>query len=562
MAIFSKFLSQRLNRHRAMIALPMVAIVLVAAGLVAALLMDSAERLNQQQHQTETTIVRSVIKRQMARLETYIFDYSAWDEMYDQFAGKPDPQWTKENVGPYGVATFQVTNVGVISAAGKLRYWYDQASGETGSPNARDLANLVTYARSAIADERVGRAKPITGIFNFDGRPHFLAVRAISVGSDKRKAGPEKSSNALIYLKAIDAQYLKDAAEDFDISHLEVTDAASSMLTLAPPPGMKAAFGLHWDPANGGSRFIADSVPMLAVVVLVVGAMLVALAYGWIAVLNQARDSEIQITKARADAAEETSRSKSLFIANMSHELRTPLNAVIGFSELIKNDTMGLGVAPKYAEYLSDIHDSGQHLLRIVNNLLLYSKIEAGQHKPHIEPLSLADELYGPMRMLSVLADQRSVSIDLCSISPSLKIEGDQQALSQIVLNVVSNAVKFSKPGGKVEIRVDVEQATGMCVMQFIDYGCGIPEKTLRELGNPFVQAECAYSRQHQGTGLGLAISFALAEQMGGKLEIASSEGKGTTVSLHLPLHGVTAQYSSQTLDELTFAQAPARAIA
>lgn len=124
MAIFSKFLSQKLNRHRAIIALPMAAIVIVSAGLVAVLLRDSADMIDRQQQQTETTIVHSVIKRKLERLKTYIFDYSAWDDMYDQFAGTPNSQWSKENVGPYGVTTFHVTQVGVFSAAGDLRYWY------------------------------------------------------------------------------------------------------------------------------------------------------------------------------------------------------------------------------------------------------------------------------------------------------------------------------------------------------------------------------------------------------------------------------------------------------
>jgi two-component system cell cycle sensor histidine kinase PleC len=220
----------------------------------------------------------------------------------------------------------------------------------------------------------------------------------------------------------------------------------------------------------------------------------------------------------------------------MSHEFRTPLNAVNGLSELIKNDTLELGVPEKYKEYAGDIMASGQHLLRIVNNLLLFSKIEAKQHQSSLEAVSLSEEVTSTYRMLRVLAEQRGVQLTCQYIAPSVLVTADRQALVQIVVNVVGNALKFSPANSHVRVEFAVMRELGLCDLRVVDEGCGIPEKTLQQLGQPFVQADGVYTRREQGTGLGLAICLKLAAQMGARLTIDSIEGKGTTVTLRLPL--------------------------
>lgn len=244
----------------------------------------------------------------------------------------------------------------------------------------------------------------------------------------------------------------------------------------------------------------------------------------------------IEQSVVRAELAEEANRSKNLFIANMSHELRTPLNAIIGFSDLVMSEALGpLGV-PRYREYLRDIRASGNHLLAVVNNLLLFAKIEAGQHRFDVEPLVLGAEIGYVRRLLQFDADNRRVDIRCDQDLTGLCAMADQQSLRQILLNVIGNAVKFSAKGAQVDIACTSTEDRFAIVVA--DSGCGIPSETLAEIGNPFVQAETAYSRTHGGTGLGLAICFALAEAMGANIEIESTVGQGTRVTVSVPAAG------------------------
>lgn len=522
----------KLGHYTAVLALLVVAIVAIAVGLLAYVLDSSADRLDKQQLATQTLIVKSVVRRQLAKLESNVTDYALWDDMYDRFAGKPDPQWDIENLGPFAAPTFQLEHVAVLSADGTLVYDYDRGSAPM---DGKDRARLARLTVPLIDRARRGDMRAITGVFEFAGQAHYLAAHPIWVGSEKREAGNERPNFALVYLKALDRAYLAGAAGDFDLRGLHV-DRSAPMVMLDAPAGEPAMFGLSWQPSQGGRQFVADSTRLLLAAAPIVALLLIGLAFGWAGIVNQARDSEVRSTEARAKAAEDTSRAKSLFIASMSHEFRTPLNAINGFAECLKGDVLALGMPEKYKEYAADIQASGQHLLRIVNNLLLFSKIEANQHEARLEAVSLGEETTSAMRMLNILAQQRGVRLATAEVPAKLLVLADPQSLAQIIVNVVGNALKFSPRDSEVRIELAVLRELGACDLRVVDQGCGIPEKTLLQLGQPFVQADGVYTRREQGTGLGLAICLKLAAQMGARLLIDSVEGQGTTVTLRLPL--------------------------
>ena len=231
--------------------------------------------------------------------------------------------------------------------------------------------------------------------------------------------------------------------------------------------------------------------------------------------------------------AEEANQAKSKFLANMSHELRTPLNAIIGFSEIMESAMFGPLGTDKYREYCCDIHQSGQYLLDVINDILDMSKIEAGRIRLDPAPLELEPFLNDAMRVVSGRADDKRLQVT-ARIGRGIRLTADHRLLKQIVLNLLSNAVKFTPEGGRITIRA---RAAGGCVgIAIADTGIGIPEDALARLGRPFEQVESQLTKSHQGSGLGLAIAKSLTELHHGTMRIRSTPGRGTMVLLRLPL--------------------------
>jgi cell cycle sensor histidine kinase DivJ len=255
-----------------------------------------------------------------------------------------------------------------------------------------------------------------------------------------------------------------------------------------------------------------------------------------VAVMRDVTDRKMQeqaLQEARA-AAERADASKSRFLATMSHELRTPLNAVIGFSEMIVQEELLLLDARRRKEYAQLIHDSGQHLLSVVNGILDMSKMESGTFE-------LTPELFEPRAALvnccNLLAlKARENGIDLVTRTPDdlPEMTGDPRAFKQIVLNLVSNAIKFTERGGTVTASAGVEGSR--LVLRVADTGVGIAAEDLKRIGDPFFQAGKTYQRRHEGTGLGLSIVKSLVALHGGDMNVQSRIGEGTTVAVALPL--------------------------
>jgi two-component system cell cycle sensor histidine kinase PleC len=232
--------------------------------------------------------------------------------------------------------------------------------------------------------------------------------------------------------------------------------------------------------------------------------------------------------------AEEANQAKSKFLANMSHELRTPLNAIIGFSEIMESGMFGPLGTEKYSEYCSDIRNSGEYLLDVINDILDMAKIEAGRIRLDFEDLDLDTLLAEAMRVVSARAQDKQLEL-VAKISPDLGLRADRRALKQIVLNLLSNAVKFTPTGGRVSVRG--RAADDCIVLAIADTGIGIAKDALARLGRPFEQVESQLTKSHQGSGLGLAIAKSLVELHGGRMRIRSTLGRGTLVVVRLPMH-------------------------
>ena len=236
--------------------------------------------------------------------------------------------------------------------------------------------------------------------------------------------------------------------------------------------------------------------------------------------------------QAEKDRAEAANRAKSEFLANMSHELRTPLNAILGFSEILQNQMFGPIGSDKYREYSRDIHESGQHLLNVISDILDMSKIEAGHMRISCETVDLAPLIEETMRLTMLQAEKKQIRVRQACPENLLTV-ADRRAMKQILLNLLSNAMKFTNAGGKVEVRA--RKVEGAVTLTIADTGIGIPKSALQKIGQPFEQVQSQYAKSKGGSGLGLAISRSLAHLHGGGMRIYSVEGRGTIISVRIP---------------------------
>lgn len=255
-----------------------------------------------------------------------------------------------------------------------------------------------------------------------------------------------------------------------------------------------------------------------------------------VAVMRDVTDRKIQeeaLALARTEA-ERADASKTRFLATMSHELRTPLNAIIGFSEMIVQEDVLMIDAARRKEYAQLINDSGQHLLSVVNGILDMSKMESGSFEITPEPFAPRPAIINCCNLLALKA--RENGIDLVTDAPQdlPELNGDPRAFKQILLNIVSNAIKFTERGGTVSVTAAVESSR--LILRVTDTGVGIGVEDLKRIGDPFFQAGKTYQRRHEGTGLGLSIVKSLVGMHGGDMQVHSRIDEGTTVIIALPL--------------------------
>jgi signal transduction histidine kinase len=267
------------------------------------------------------------------------------------------------------------------------------------------------------------------------------------------------------------------------------------------------------------------------------------------ALLAAKQDAEQSAALARQSMlrAQAANRTKSEILANVSHELRTPLNAIIGFSELICTQLLGPGGKDKYLEYARDVHDSGRHLLGVINDILEFAKIDAGEMKLYEDAADLAQVLASCRNMIAGRAHKAEIRLDIPAEQAGLLIWADERKLKQILLNLLSNAVKFTPPGGRVSVAVG--QDDEWVWLKVEDTGIGIAPDQIERAMAPFQQVDSDLNRRYEGTGLGLTITTSLVALHGGKFGLESTLGKGTTATVGLPMWRVERARQQQQSD-------------
>ena len=261
-----------------------------------------------------------------------------------------------------------------------------------------------------------------------------------------------------------------------------------------------------------------------------------AASLSWLNDISCRKAIEAELVHSK-EAAEFANRTKTEFLANMSHELRTPLNAVLGFSEMIARGMFG-PIADKYVEYANDIHKSGEHLLALVNDVLDLAKLEAGKLELRESDICLHEMVGECLLLLRNRAREGGVDLH-AELPPNLPpLRADGRAVKQLLLNFLSNAVKFTQTGGEVSIRADAHPGRGLN-LSVSDTGIGMSAAEIEVALSPFGQVDSKLARKHQGTGLGLPICKSLMELHGGDLTVTSRPNEGTTLTARFPAERV-----------------------
>ncbi len=249
--------------------------------------------------------------------------------------------------------------------------------------------------------------------------------------------------------------------------------------------------------------------------------------------IEQREGAEAAFREAKENA-ETSNRAKTEFLAAMSHELRTPLNAIMGFSEVMKNQTLGPIGNIKYHDYAADIHKSGQHLLELINDILDLSKVESGTDSVNEEAVVVSEVVDSALGLVRHRAEENSVRLELDLPDRLPRLRADERKLKQMLVNLLSNAIKFTEAGGEVTMRISCAAEQG-CTFEIIDTGIGIHPADIPKALSQFGQVGRDLEQAREGTGLGLPLTKALIELHGGTLDLHSVVGKGTTVTLWFP---------------------------
>jgi len=237
--------------------------------------------------------------------------------------------------------------------------------------------------------------------------------------------------------------------------------------------------------------------------------------------------------RAAKEQAEASNRAKTEFVTNMSHELRTPLTAIIGFSEIIANESFGPVGQPRYREFADDILHSGRHLLEVINDMLDIAKLQSGMTELRLQRVPSHGIVESAVRIVRKRAEEAGVALEL-AIPPDMPIiEVDHLRMRQVLLNLLSNAIKFTPDGGKVSVIAERHDAALAITVR--DTGIGMAPEDIPRALQPFVQVDNSLARRHGGTGLGLPLAKLFVDLHGGQFTIRSALGKGTSVTIVLP---------------------------
>jgi signal transduction histidine kinase len=481
-----------------------------------------------ERHEVERA--EAMVQAQMRALKRLTKDYSYWDDAVENLAIAPNRTWAEENLGSYLHKTFEIERAMVLDPAGRPIFTFQ--AGEARSPDVA-VAGLGRIVQLAAAARRSSPNDPesVADFVRLDNDLMLVAAGAITrfrpltdVADDP---GPR---SVLLLMYCIDAAYLSRLQADYAFAGLRLV-AAGEKLDGRPVLPLRnsndaAIAALTWDSQRPGYAVTRDMVP--AVTLSLVLSLLAA------AILYRRLHWAARTLDAARIAAEQASRAKSAFLATVSHELLTPLNAVIGFSEVLVRERHGPLGHDKYVGYVRHIFDSGNLLLRHVNEILNFAQADAGRLQLRFGIVPVRELIERVLSASSAPAEGMSIRIEVSADDGIPPVKADAHWIQDVLKRLLLNAIQASPPGSTVVVKAERDGADTVAI-SIADSGRGLPADARERMLLPFELGDDALNRRRAGLGLGLAISRAVVHRHGGTLSLESAEGHGTTVTVRLP---------------------------
>lgn len=525
---------------------PILALMVVAATLVGIIISLAVSEIDRTAVTGSQRLAESALRILRSEVALWVKDYAFWDATVENVVVNPDPSWAPRNVGQYVIDTFGMTaTIAVDSQDRVIHFALDprHAPPEPGFPEAvvKALAPLIADARNAPFDEPVG----VSGFVEMNGTLLLAGTAAITAEAPTPEDLKPHPRPVLIFVREINDTVFAELQERFNLANLRlVRDAALASPHACPifgPTGEPIGW-VDWMPETPGGMLIRRTAwPLTAIGLALIG-------LGWLVLRHVIKTNRSLHAQAHAlqlaneqlsqnaaqirsalQSAEHATRAKSSFLAGVSHELRTPLTAIIGFSQILKIQHRPGKTKSREQEYAEIIHDSSQHLLNLVNDILDLSKIESGSYELQEVWIDLGREAKAVRALLIHDAERRGVTVDLDLADRLPALYGDAKGIRQIVINLLSNALKFTDRGGWVRLAMRVESDGGLTI-EVSDNGIGIPKSEQAGIWEAFKRARNPGLSTAEGTGLGLHLVKVLAKLHGAEVGLESVPGEGTQV--------------------------------
>lgn len=537
--------------------MPVIGLVVLAMLTVGATVYLAAQRLDQSAKDSSYRLARTALSQIEKQIAVQTREYAYWDATRENVVDRLDMDWVEASLGRYSFETFDYDATLVFDQNDRLLLFTTDER-----PRNAGAAELLSRSDATAVLDRL--ARPIAQVRAGPMENPGSASACIRIGETVYVAGiapitPEHPTGdqlipaprpVLIYLRALDDPRMQRIGEAFEIHNFHVSQnddvpVHHAQMTLRDPNGTVIGH-MRWAVITPTQSFFETiSMPFLGV-----GLLLLALA-GWVmsgilrrqeeladrvgqlATINtQLLDSEAQARSA-LQRAEHATRTKNNFLASVSHELRTPLTAIIGFSQILKLRRRPGKTASREDEYAEIIHDSSQHLLNLVNDILDLAKIESGGYEMQEVWLDLNREAKSVQSLMGTEAMKRGVALNVVTLNNPPALLGDSRSIKQILTNLVSNALKFTAAGGQTDIRITLRGRS--IVLEVEDTGTGIAEDDLEVIWEPFNRTRNPDLAKTEGSGLGLHLVKVLADLHGCEIELESEVGRGTRIAIVFP---------------------------